>query len=111
MRAYNRRFAKIARYRRLKGQLGRRNDSRSSLIPGFSFSKSRGTFSVVKNSGKWAILELKEGWKTWFRSVDMPTVEKTTAEKRVSDIPHPEEQTTRTESEPHLECVTPGKES
>jgi hypothetical protein len=111
MRAYNRRFAKIARYRRLKGQLGRTNDSRSSLIPGFSFSKSRGTFSVLKNSGKWAILELKEGWKTWFRSVDMPSMKNTSTEKGASDFPNPEEQTKRTESEPHLECVTPGKES
>ena len=68
IRTYNHRLAKIARRRRLKGELGRRNHSRRLLIPGFNFSKSA-VLPVLKDLAAWGCLELREGWKTWFRDV------------------------------------------
>jgi flavin-dependent dehydrogenase len=70
MRTYNNRLAKIARRRRLKGQLGRRNVPKRMLVPGFNFSRSE-MLPVCKNLAAWGLLELREGWKTWFRTVPM----------------------------------------
>jgi flavin-dependent dehydrogenase len=67
IRAYNRRLASIARRRRLKGELGRRNGSKRFLVPGFSFSKTA-PFAIARSLGSWALLELREGWKTWFQT-------------------------------------------
>ena len=66
---YNRRFACIARRRRRLGMLGRMNDNRRSLIPGFTLDRSDTTrlFSML---GEWAKLELKEGWRSWGKEVD-----------------------------------------
>jgi len=75
IRTYNRRLAKIARLRRLKGQLGRCNNGKQCLIPGFTFSK-RAVFTVLKNLASWGLLELREGWKTWFWSGKTQPVEK-----------------------------------
>jgi len=64
MRTYNSRFAAIARRRRKLGELGRMNDRRRKLIPGFTLDRSdtRRIFSML---GQWLKLELKEGWRTW----------------------------------------------
>ncbi len=67
MRAYNRRFAQIARRRRRLGLLGRTNRGRRCLANGFTLSRSdiRLIFKILF---QWCCLELIEGWRSWGRS-------------------------------------------
>ena len=65
MRAYNRRFASIARRRREDGTFGRNNALHRDLFPGFNF---RVPYLLKVISGAlagWAWLELREGWRSW----------------------------------------------
>jgi flavin-dependent dehydrogenase len=66
MRTYSRRFTQIARRRRRLGLLGRSNRARRFLANGFTLSRSdiRLIFKMVF---QWALLELKEGWRSWWR--------------------------------------------
>ena len=64
IRAYNRRFAQIARRRRRIGTLGKTNRNRRCLIPGFTL-KSTDIGLLVKAMAKWIWLELTEGWHSW----------------------------------------------
>ena len=66
MRAYNRRFARIAEHRRARGLLGRRNHGRRFMFGGFTFHVSS-SLPLIKALLKWGCLELSEGWRTWFR--------------------------------------------
>src|ERR1043166_2476508 len=61
IRAYNRRFAQIARRRRRIGTLGKTNRGRRCLIPGFTL-KSTDIGQLVKALSKWIWLEATEGW-------------------------------------------------
>ena len=65
MRLYNRRFAKIARHRRLTNALGRTNRGNRCLIPGFTLGRSdvKRLFAPLL---QWMLLELREGWRSWF---------------------------------------------
>jgi flavin-dependent dehydrogenase len=65
MRAYNRRFAKIARARRARNALGRRNADRRFLFQGYTFA-GNSMFPIVKAVAAWGLVELTEGWRTWF---------------------------------------------
>jgi len=67
IRAYNRRFARIARARRARNGLGRRNDSRRFLFKGYTFGAAS-ALPVAKAIAGWGWLELKEGWRSWFGS-------------------------------------------
>jgi flavin-dependent dehydrogenase len=71
---YNRRFVRIACRRREEGRLGRTNDGRRSLIPGFTLDRkdTRRLFSML---GEWAMLELREGWRSWGDPVKQPQLE------------------------------------
>lgn len=64
IRFYNRRFAALARARRARGVLGRRNTGRRFLFGGFTLSpwSARHLLGALAN---WAWLELTEGWRTW----------------------------------------------
>ena len=64
MRTYNRRFVAIARRRRRENRLGRMNDNRRKLIPGFTLDRAdtRRIFSML---AEWLKLEIKEGWRSW----------------------------------------------
>lgn len=67
MSTYNRRFAQIARRRRRLGLMGQRNKGNVTLLPGFLLERK----DMLKLFGmlrEWAVLELKEGWKSWFES-------------------------------------------
>jgi flavin-dependent dehydrogenase len=64
MRVYNRRFAKIAARRRRLGVLGKTNDRRRVLIPGFTL-KNSDIRKVLPLLGAWLKLELTEGWRSW----------------------------------------------
>lgn len=67
MRAYNRRFAQIARRRRALGQLGHTNRGKRFLANGFTLSKSDIRL-ILKIIFQWCCLELIEGWRSWGRS-------------------------------------------
>jgi hypothetical protein len=67
MRAYNRRFAAIARRRRQREKWGRRNHGQRFLFSGYTFSP-RSAAPILKALLGWASLELKEGWRSWFHT-------------------------------------------
>jgi flavin-dependent dehydrogenase len=67
MRAYNRRFAKIARARRARRALGRENSKRQFLFQSFSISP-RDLPRVGIAALGWMFVELREGWRSWFGS-------------------------------------------
>lgn len=62
---YNRRFAAIARSRRLRNTWGRTNDHRRFMFKGYTFAGGSAG-PLIKAMASWAFLELKEGWRTWF---------------------------------------------
>jgi flavin-dependent dehydrogenase len=64
MGCYNRRFAAIASRRRRLGLLGRTNDGRRCLLPGFTLER-KDMFRLFGMLKEWALLELREGWKSW----------------------------------------------
>lgn len=70
MSCYSRRFASIARRRRRLNALGKTNDNRRSLIPGFTLARSD-TRRIFPMLGEWAKLELREGWRTWGERYEM----------------------------------------
>jgi flavin-dependent dehydrogenase len=65
IRFYNRRFAKIGRSRRRRGTWGKANAGRRLMVPGFTFS-GRTAWPIVRATIQWFILELTEGWRSWF---------------------------------------------
>ena len=52
---------------------GMKNANRRFLVPGFSFSLPT-QMRIVRAIVSWMILELTEGWRTWFRSSNAGTV-------------------------------------
>lgn len=64
MRAYNRRFAQMARRRRSLHLLGKMNRSQRFLANGFTLNKADARL-ICKTLFQWGVLELKEGWHTW----------------------------------------------
>jgi flavin-dependent dehydrogenase len=66
MRAYNRRFAQIARLRRSQRRLGRCNDRRRYHLQGYTFSVWTADPMLGAMLGL-AWLELTEGWRSWWR--------------------------------------------
>ncbi|HWF18309.1 MAG TPA: NAD(P)/FAD-dependent oxidoreductase [Verrucomicrobiae bacterium] len=65
MRAYNRRFAKIAQSRRARNCLGVKNYKQRYFLKGYTFSPSS-LNPVWSSLLQWAWIELTEGWRTWF---------------------------------------------
>jgi flavin-dependent dehydrogenase len=65
IRTYNRRFARIAQARRDRRALGRTNDCRRFMFGGYTFASSS-CKPVVGALLRWGLLELKEGWRSWF---------------------------------------------
>jgi flavin-dependent dehydrogenase len=65
IRAYNRRFANLARARRFRNRLGRFNDRKRFLFPGYTFAPGS-ALPIAKALLAWARVELREGWRTWF---------------------------------------------
>ncbi|MBV8101103.1 MAG: hypothetical protein JOZ31_18320 [Verrucomicrobia bacterium] len=64
IRAYNRRFAAIARSRRNARTLGRANRGQRCLIPGFTL-KWTDLRLLVRPVAQWAWIEMTEGWRSW----------------------------------------------
>jgi hypothetical protein len=73
MRFYNRRLAQIARVRKRRGVWGRANHCRRFLVPGYTFSP-RTVSPILQAMVRWAWLELREGWRSWFGSQAKPAV-------------------------------------
>jgi flavin-dependent dehydrogenase len=73
MGCYNRRFAAIASRRRKLGLLGASNDGRRCLIPGFTLER-KDMLRLFGMLREWAMLELREGWKSWGTSASPETV-------------------------------------
>jgi len=65
MRLYNRRFAAMARSRRERASLGRRNAGRRFMFRGYTFALSSAP-PIFTALGGWARLELTEGWRSWW---------------------------------------------
>jgi flavin-dependent dehydrogenase len=89
---YNRRFASIARARRARGVSGHCNDGRRFMFGGFTFAMSSAA-PIARALASWAVLELTEGWRTWFRAApaerpgDMPRSDRLASAP--SNIPQP----------------------
>jgi hypothetical protein len=65
IRAYNRRFARMARARRRRNLWGKGNHARRFLFRGYTFSPVSCWF-IGKALARWALLEFTEGWRSWF---------------------------------------------
>jgi flavin-dependent dehydrogenase len=85
MRTYNRRFAQIARRRRRLDLLGKTNRANRFLANGFTLSRADIRL-ICKSLFRWAMLEVREGWRTWKLPVpvSVPVGEKRTAESSTS---------------------------
>jgi flavin-dependent dehydrogenase len=70
---YNRRFAAMAQGRVARGTWGRHNHGHYS--PFVSYQLDRRLFwRVLWALGQWGLLEVREGWRTWFRTLPVPTL-------------------------------------
>ncbi len=67
MRFYNRRFAAMARARRKSGLFGSHNNGCRDLFPGFNFRVPYLLKVVGGALAGWVWLEMREGWRSWFR--------------------------------------------
>jgi hypothetical protein len=67
MRLYNRRFAAMARQRRVDGTFGRHNARQRDLFPGFNFRVPYLLKVIAGALAGWARLEVTEGWRSWAR--------------------------------------------
>ena len=65
MRAYNGRFARIARTRRRRRRLGRHNAGRRFMFQGYTFAPSS-VMPIFSALAGWFRLELMEGWRSWW---------------------------------------------
>ncbi|TLD69115.1 NAD(P)/FAD-dependent oxidoreductase [Phragmitibacter flavus] len=70
MSTYNARFAKIARRRRRLGMLGKANKGNRFLLKGYTLARSD-MWQILGLLRQWAVLELKEGWKSWGREPEV----------------------------------------
>jgi len=68
IRAYNRRFAAMARSRRQRRKWGRRNHARRFMFKGYTLAGSS-AWPIFRAILGWLRLELAEGWRSWFASV------------------------------------------
>lgn len=67
IRLYNRRFAAIARDRMRRGTWGRRNDGRVYPFNSYRLGPIL-PCRILWALAAWGWLEVREGWRTWFRS-------------------------------------------
>ena len=64
IRTYNRRLARIAESRRMRGTLGRRNSNERFLFGGYTFSPWS-MRHIITGLLRWAWHEATEGWRSW----------------------------------------------
>jgi hypothetical protein len=68
IRTYNRRFAGMAKVRRERHNLGLRNPNKRFMFKGYTFRPQGSTMPIVAALFTWAVLEVTEGWRSWFVS-------------------------------------------
>jgi hypothetical protein len=73
MRFYNSRFAAIARKRRERRVWGQSNSQRQFLFQSFSISP-KDLPRILGAAAQWLMLELREGWRSWFDRGKTPKV-------------------------------------
>ena len=66
IRLYNRRLANIARSRRARGTWGRRNTGEAFMFNSYTLDWKL-PVRLLFAFASWGSLELREGWRTWFR--------------------------------------------
>ena len=71
MELYNRRLVSMAQSRQERGVFGRRNHRGYFGFISYEFN-SRLPWRVFGLLWLWLGLELREGWRTWFRAAPMP---------------------------------------
>jgi hypothetical protein len=71
MSLYGRRLAAMAQSRRERGCWGRRNAGERFLFGGYTFARSS-SVHIIKALFAWGLLELREGWRTWFSRAAQP---------------------------------------
>jgi flavin-dependent dehydrogenase len=69
IRCYNRRLAKMAASRRKRGVFGKNNHGKAHKLMSYTLDW-RLPVRITWNLRMWLWLELKEGWRTWFRSIE-----------------------------------------
>ena len=74
MALYNRRLAAIAQNRRRRGVWGRRNTGRYFPFTSYEFN-ARLVPRLAAATARWLALELREGWRTWFRRPSHATIQ------------------------------------
>jgi flavin-dependent dehydrogenase len=72
MRTYHRRFVRMAQSRRARGVWGRCNHGNRFLFGGYTFAPVS-SWPLLRAMWEWGWLEVKEGWRTWFRRASAPT--------------------------------------
>jgi flavin-dependent dehydrogenase len=72
MRFYNGRLAAMARERRRRRTWGQANSAHQYLFQSFSISP-KDLPRIIAAAAQWLLLELREGWRSWFGSAVVPT--------------------------------------
>lgn len=70
IRCYNRRLAKMAASRRTRGVWGKNNNGKAHRLISYTLDW-RLPVRLTWNMRIWLWLEIKEGWRTWFRPMDV----------------------------------------
>lgn len=83
---YNRRLARIARARRRRNAWGMANDCRRFLVPGYTFSPDSAIRPIGQALFRWVLLELREGWRSWFAPQRQPSAAWTPPVPARSDV-------------------------
>ncbi len=86
MRTYNRRFAAMARARKARNCAGKTNCGRRFMFGGYTF-KATSVIPIAKAIANWGLLELTEGWRSWFKKHPEPVKETVAAPAKVAMKP------------------------
>lgn len=81
IRCYNRRLAKMALSRRQRGVFGQSNQGHAHRIISYTLDW-RLPLRLIWGLRVWFWLELKEGWRSWFRKMDLESVSMKAMESR-----------------------------
>jgi flavin-dependent dehydrogenase len=89
MRTYARRLAAMGQSRRQRGVWGRHNHGRRFLFGGYTFA-GKSSLPILQALVGWGILELSEGWRTWFGRKVEPSLAEVKEKKTISKtVEHP----------------------
>ncbi|MDB6017524.1 MAG: electron transfer flavoprotein [Pedosphaera sp.] len=88
MRTYNRRFARIAQARRERNCAGQTNDGQRFMFKGYNFAPSS-AWPIAKAIAEWFWIELREGWRSWFRKPAGAVASQNTVLAKVAMKPAP----------------------